>query len=87
MNNQPENVKTTVSIPPKSNDLFRKQAFKDRITMSELFIEYQKAYLKELEREKDNKRLIKELKEKDLVRITVAISTKAGEKLKLQTEQ
>ena len=60
MSKQAENVKTTVSIPPKLDELFRRQAFNLKLSLGELFIEYQKAYLEKIEREKEAKRLKKE---------------------------
>jgi len=44
MNKQPENVKTTVSIPPKNDSAFRRQAFNMSLTLGELFLKYQEAY-------------------------------------------
>ena len=60
MNKQPENTKLTVSIPIKDDNLFRRQAFFGKISLSELFIEYQKAYLEKLEHEKHFRKAQKE---------------------------
>lgn len=63
MSKQPENVKTTVSIPPKSDSVFRRQAFNANLTLGELFLKYQQAYNEKLEREKLEKSKKKEITE------------------------
>jgi hypothetical protein len=55
-----ENVKLTISISPKSDKIIRRQAFNERITISEVFERYQNAYLRELERVKAERRAKKE---------------------------
>ena len=59
MNNS-ENARVTVLIPPKVESVFRRQAFNLKLSLAELFINYQNAYLRELEREKEAKRLKRE---------------------------
>ena len=49
MNNHQENLKITISVTPKVDMLFRQQALNIRSALSELFIEYQKAYSEKLE--------------------------------------
>jgi hypothetical protein len=44
MGKQSENVKTTVSIPSKNDNSFRRQAFNMDLTLGELFLKYQEAY-------------------------------------------
>jgi hypothetical protein len=48
MNKGIEKAKLTVSIPIKNDSLFRRQAFFARLELSDLFIEYQKAYVEML---------------------------------------
>lgn len=55
MNKRTEKVKLTVSIPSKVNNILRRQAFFAKLELSELFIEYQNAYIREKEREKAQK--------------------------------
>jgi hypothetical protein len=55
MNKRTEKVKLTVSIPTKVNNILRRQAFFAKLELSELFIEYQNAYIREKEREKAEK--------------------------------
>jgi hypothetical protein len=55
MNKRIEKVKLTVSIPTKTNNIFRRQAFNAKIELSELFVEYQNSYIREKEREKAEK--------------------------------
>ncbi len=52
MSKQPEKERITVSVPVKSSNIFRRQAFNARIELSELFVKYQDAYLENLEWEK-----------------------------------
>jgi len=49
MSKQPEKERITVSVPVKSSNIFRRQAFNARIELSELFVKYQDAYLENLE--------------------------------------
>jgi len=60
MNKRTEKAKLTVSIPLKNDNIFRRQAFNSKLELSDLFIEYQKAYLEKLEREKAEKKTKKE---------------------------
>jgi len=55
MNKRIEKAKLTVSIPTKNDNIFRRQAFFAKLELSDLFLEYQKAYLEKLEREKSQK--------------------------------
>jgi len=55
MNKRTEKVKLTVSIPNKVNNILRRQAFFAKLELSELFVEYQNAYIREKEREKAQK--------------------------------
>jgi hypothetical protein len=55
MNKRTEKAKLTVSIPTKNDNIFRRQAFFAKLELSELFIEYQNAYIREKEREKTEK--------------------------------
>jgi hypothetical protein len=60
MNKRTEKVKLTVSIPTKVNNILRRQAFFAKLELSELFIEYQNAYLEKIEREKQEKKMKKD---------------------------
>lgn len=55
MNKRIKKVKLTVSIPTKNDNIFRRQAFNAKKELSDLFIEYQNVYLRELEKEKAQK--------------------------------
>jgi len=50
-----ENIKLFVNVPPKVDKLIRRQAFFENITLGEVIIKYQNAYLREKEREKAEK--------------------------------
>jgi hypothetical protein len=43
MSKKPENVKLTVSIPPKLDAVIRRQAFNEKITLGELVEKYREA--------------------------------------------
>lgn len=51
-----ENVKLFVNVPPKVDKLIRRQAFFENITLGEVIIKYQNAYLEKIEREKQEKK-------------------------------
>ena len=63
MSKKPENVKLTVSIPPKLDAVIRRQAFNEKITLGELVEKYREAWLREKEREKAEKEQKKTKKE------------------------
>src|SRR5436309_12452526 len=56
MSKKSENIKITAAVPPKVDILMRRQAFGERITLGEMLERYQKAYLKELEHEKTERK-------------------------------
>jgi hypothetical protein len=47
------NIKLTLSLKPKVDNILRTQALKMRITLSEMVERYQLAYLEKIKREKE----------------------------------
>ena len=66
MNNKQQREQFSTTFPTKFVNLLRKHAFVDnRITMSEMIERYQQAYLRELEKEKAERKAKKETKKEN----------------------
>jgi len=63
MSKQPEKVKITASILPKSDEKMRLRAVREKLSLGELLEIYQETYDKMLEHEKAKKKFNRELEQ------------------------
>ena len=65
MNKRQENLKMTVSFPPKLDMLIRREALNERLTLGEMIEKYRDAYLEKLKMEQEQRKRQKEQTEKE----------------------